>query len=519
MPIANTQLWRDAERLFETQQHDAAVAAYRRLLDDPQLAPVARLRLSLIASLQKRYRDAVDEAMAAFAARVPDPELLQAIAKRLVTMGETQAVLACAMDPAVLRGGNVPVLAELGKVLSNAYFPAQALQLLERARAAGFRSPTLDYLVGLCRMYVGDLDVAERELENSLRASPDMAPALRALTKLRRPPVDGDGRVERLRTAIARRGKDDPDAPMLLHALFTELDRRDQVEPAWQALEEGMRLRRAQVRYDGAAEQALFDHLGGLRPAPTPGHVDAGPRPVFIVGMPRSGTTLLERILGNHPEIADAGELHDLTRQLRWCCDLGGAPYLNLALAQRAEGIDFAELGRRYLAHTQWRARGHAVYTDKMPVNFANVSYIARALPQARILHMVRGPMDTCFSNLKEWFAGIYPHSYDQLEMADHYRRYRTLMAHWRALYPDRILDVRYDELVTEPERVVREVLEFCGVAWHEGLSAIEHRTDAVATASAMQVREPIHDRFLQQWRRYEAHLAPMKQRLGPYGH
>ena len=231
--------------------------------------------------------------------------------------------------------------------------------------------------------------------------------------------------------------------------------------------------------------------------------------------MPRSGTSLLERLVSQHPDIAAGGELQDLNRQLRWCADLAGAPYLDFRLAQHAERIDFAELGQRYLERTRWRARGRNVYTDKMPANFTNISHIVRALPQARILHMVRGPMDTCFSNLKEWFGGIYPHSYDQLEMADHFRRYRALMSHWRALYPDRILDVRYDELVADPERVLREVVEFCGLPWQGELASGEARGGTVATPSAMQAREPVHKRYLDQWRRYEPWLGPLKERLG----
>src|SRR5690606_27675641 len=320
---------------------------------------------------------------------------------------------------------------------------------------------------------------------------PGMPLALWALGKLRRR-SGGEERVRLLRDSIGRRGDADPEAPLLYYTLFSELDRMDQVEPAWEALERGMALRWKQMHYDPDEEGELFAHLGSLQaPAATGGDGD-GPRPVFIVGMPRSGTTLLERILGSHPDVSDAGELNDLVRQLRWMCDLAGPSRLDLALARRAEGIDFAELGRRYLSRTQWRAQGKAVYTDKMPPNFLNVSYIVRALPQARILHMVRGPMDTCFSNLKEWFAGAYPHRYQQEEMAEHFLRYRRLMAHWRTQYPDRILDVRYDELVTDPEAVLREVLAFCGLPWREGLAAIEKRSGTVATASAAQVREPI---------------------------
>lgn len=510
----NLLAWQRAERLLSERQFEAARTQYLPLLADPELRPLARLRLSLVASVEGRYRDAVDEALAAFEARLRDPDLLELIAKRLFTLGELQPAVACATDPAVLRTRTVSTLAELGKLLSDHGFPGDALQLLRRARGLGLQTPMLGYLVGLCLMYAGEADEAEFEFQECLRMEPGMPLALWALGKLRRR-NGGEQRVLQLRESIERRGDGDPESPLLYYTLFSELDRMDQVEPAWQALERGMRLRWKQMHYDPEEELELFAHLGSIKAPAATGEASEGPRPVFIVGMPRSGTTLLERILGSHPEVADAGELNDLVRQLRWMCDLPGQSKLDLALARRAEGIDFAELGSRYLAHTQWRAKGKPVYTDKMPPNFLNVSYIARALPQARILHMVRGPMDTCFSNLKEWFAGAYPHSYDQEEMADHFGRYRALMAHWRAQYPELILDVRYDELVTEPEKVLREVLEFCGLPWHEGMAAIETRTGTVNTASAAQVREPIHQRFLDQWRRYADHLGPLKQRLG----
>ena len=515
---AKLQAWQQAERCLAQRDLEGARAGYLALVGEPVLAPLARLRLSLVAGAQGRYRDAVDQALAAHAARRADPDLLELIAKRLFGLGELQPALACATDPMVLGTRTVSTLAELGKLLSEHGFPGEALPLLERAQALGLDTPVLGYLIGLCRVYTGEPDRAEAELLACLRAEPGMPLALWALGKLRLR-EGGDERVRQLRESIDRRGDGDPEAPLLYYTLFAELDRRDQLAPAWDALARGMALRRRQTRYDAAADAALFDYLEKLHVPAATGEGAGGPRPVFIVGMPRSGTTLLERMLGNHFDIADAGELNDLVRQLRYLCDQAGPPKLDLALAQRAEGVDFAELGRRYLAHTQWRAQGKAVYTDKMPPNFLNVSYIVRALPQARILHMVRGPMDTCFSNLKEWFAGAYPHSYQQEEMAEHFLRYRRLMAHWRTQYPDRILDVRYDELVTDSEAVLREVLAFCGLPWQEGLAAIEKRSGTVATASAAQVREPIHQRFLDQWRRYADHLGPLKQKLGALGY
>src|SRR5690606_2617914 len=148
--------------------------------------------------------------------------------------------------------------------------------------------------------------------------------------------------------------------------------------------------------------------------------------------------------------------------------DMDGDRLVDLALARKAEAsVDWAELGRRYLAHTQWRAQGKAVYTDKLPPNFLHVAYIARALPQARILHMVRGPLDTCFSNIKTPSAGADPPSHDQAEMAGQYGRSRAVMAQGHAAYPGRILGVRYAELVQDRERVAADVLRFIGLAQH----------------------------------------------------
>lgn len=497
------RLWQEAEALFRAQRHEAAADLYRQLTGHPQLAPVAWLRLSMLASARGRYREAVAAALGAFETRVSEPELLKGIGRRLKQLGEVRAMYACAHDLSVLRGRNPGALFELGRMLVGAGFHGDGLQLLERARNAGLHGPKVAYLIGQCRQALGQPDIAAREFEGALQASvagkgPVLAPVLLALASLPASVgVDADALVARLGAAIDRLDDGDPQLPMVLYALFAMLDRAGKPDAAWPALERGMRLRRRQLDYDPADAQALFDHLGALRPQGETADVGAGPRPVFVVGPAGAGIELLAGMLGTHPEVADAGALHDLVLQLRWCCDLEGGPKLDLALARGAEGIDFAGLGRRYLAHTQWRAAGKTVFLDRTPANFACVPYIARALPQARILHVVRGPMDTCFSTLAQWSPSGEPWSHDQVEMADHYRNYRTLMAQARALYPGLILDVRHDELAADPEAVLREVLGFCELPWRDDLRA-PAPTDAA-----------------HHWRRYESRLAPLKQRLG----
>lgn len=508
------QAWHSAERFWAARDMEGARRAYEGLLGDRDLRPMAHLRLSQVASNQGRYRDGAQEAIAAFNGKPYNAEVLVALAKQLAMFGESEPALRCATDPTIM-GVAIPMMQmEAGSLLASIGFAEESLVLFERARSLGLNTASLSFLIGLNSMYAGDPARAADELEKSLLMQPGMGVAFWALSKLNSGPAMRADWVDRLKAVIGTK-KPAADAPLLKYALFRALDDRGETDEAWQALADGMGLRRSQLHFDASQDQALFDHLGSLNPPVGGGFDFEGPQPIFIVGMPRSGTTLLERILGSHGDVRDVGELYDLVWQLRWMCDAKGGPYLDLDLARKAESIDFEELGRRYLSHSQWRARGHAFYIDKMPANYLNISYIMRALPQAKVLHMVRGSMDTCFSNLKECFANGYPHSYDQIEMADHYRRYHALMAHWRTLYGDRILDVRYDDLVTESERVVSEVLEFCGLPWRSGLSAIEHRKDTVVTASAMQVREPIHTRFLQQWRRYETYLQPLRERLG----
>jgi tetratricopeptide (TPR) repeat protein len=514
------QTWHDAERLMQARQFVAARAGYEAIASDPDWVLPANLRLSAIALQDGRLRDAVAHALAAYAVREPDPVLLEALCRQLIAVGELEAAVDCAQSPVVSHAHDPEVLAGVGKMMSDQSFPGLALPLLRRANHLGMDTPSLHYLAGLAEMYAGDLGRAGSEFDHCLQIDPAFAPAHRMRTRLRRQTV-ADNHVEVLRAAIARMPEDAADAPPLHYALFKELDDLDRTDEAWRALETGMRLRRHQVDFDADAETRLFDHLqrsGAAEAARIPDADDAGPAPIFIIGMPRSGTTLLERILGAHPEVADAGELRDFTMQLRWMCDRAGGPQLDLDLAQRAEGIDLAELGRRYLAHTRWHARGKSFYTDKLPANFVHAGYIARAMPQAPILHMVREPMDTCFSNLKELFANAYPHSYDQVEMAGHFLRYRKLMAHLHRQYPGRILDVHYDALVAEPGRVARQVLDFCGLAWDPSVVAIEARTGVVATASSVQMREPIHQRFIGQWRRYEDRLQPLRQALAAGG-
>ncbi|PPJ42511.1 MULTISPECIES: tetratricopeptide repeat-containing sulfotransferase family protein [unclassified Pseudoxanthomonas] len=519
MPIDPLQAWQEAEHLMSAGQPERAADLYRQLIEIEGWQSPAALRLSTLAARRGAMRDTVAFAVRAAVPDEDDAALLEAVTAQLFDVGEIEAGLTSTRWPALASSADPEVLLGVGQALLAQSFPVPALSFLERAQRLRDGGAVARYLIGLAAFYAGDEGRAEQAWEAALQHDPLMPPVHRMLAKLRRQ-TPASNHVDRLRAAVARVPDGHPEAAWLHYALFKELDDLDDVEGAWQALDRGLRTRLRQIDYDAASDARLFDHLQRLpvRTAPT-SHLAAGtPTPIFIVGMPRSGTTLLEQILGRHPQVQDAGELRDALCQLRWVCDLAGGPHLDEALCVAAEGADMALLGRRYLEKTAWRAEDRAFFTDKMPTNFLLVDYIARALPQARILHMVRDPMEVCFSNLKELFVDAYPHTYHQEEMAAHFIRYRRLMQHWHVRHPGRILDIAYEDLVRAPEPTAHRVLDFCGLAWTPEVLADAPRASAVATASAAQVREPIHTRYMGQWRRYAHHLQPLQAALADAG-
>ncbi len=512
----NQPLWEHAERSLRARDIGAAVEGYRRLLDTEFATPAA-LRLSLIASQAGQFRDSVNLALRAFSTRVADADLLDMLCKQLFMAGELRASIQCAQEILAIADASPQACVETARIMSDATMPALALRLLDAARARGLDSAGMRYLRGNCLMYLGQLQQAEAELEAAISRDPLLAHAHWALSKLQRHTPQFN-HVDRLRGAIASTRGRDQDQALLHYALFKELDEIGDAAAAAEALGAGMKARRRMIRHDAAAEHALFLSLMETPPAVTADEASAGPIPIFIVGLPRSGTTLLETMLGHHPEVAACGELNDATMQLRWMCNQGGGPHADAALMRGARDIDPARYGERYLQHTRWRAEGRRFFTDKMPENFLNLGILARALPQARFIHIHRDPMDACFSNLKELFAAAYSYSYDLIETADHYHRYEQLMAHWHRVFPERVLNVRYEDLVAHPEAVMREVVRFNGLGWHASVLETGNDVGAIATASTAQVREPVHQRFVAQWRRYEHFLAPMERRLGELG-
>ena len=281
----------------------------------------------------------------------------------------------------------------------------------------------------------------------------------------------------------------------------------------------GNALKRETIEYDEAAMAALFERIEQtFTPAlivDKRGHGDPSSVPIFVLGMPRSGTTLVEQILASHPQVHGAGELSVLENILSTAPDAGGQ---DVAFPDYVAGLDgpaIRQIGARYVAVLAKLAPGAAHVTDKMPGNFFFVGMIHLALPNAKIVHIVRDPVDTCLSCFSNMFSGAQNFTYEQGELGRHYTRYRRLMAHWhRVLPPGAILDVRYEDVVADLEGQARRLTDHCGLAWDDRCLAFNETSRPVRTVSATQVREPIFSHSVARWRAYEAWLGPLLAEL-----
>ena len=310
--------------------------------------------------------------------------------------------------------------------------------------------------------------------------------------------------------------------PFLYYAIGKEREDLADWGGAFDGYNRGAAARRTAIEYDEAAEVAMFDTLKGSFADnwidnAGKGHDDTSP--IFVIGQPRTGTTLIERIITAHSDVQSAGELQQfgmaIKRQLRVNSP---KPMTAEIVAKAAKEIDPQKLAQLYLDTTRSVRPDSPRFVDKLPVNYLYAPLIAAAFPNAKIVHVVRGAMDSCFASYKQLFAEAYYHSYDQEEMARHHVRYRRLMDHWRTVLGSRMLDIHYEETVADLEPNARKLIKFLGLDWQDSCLNFHEQDAAVTTASAAQVREKVHSRSVGRWQRFEEFLKPMKTVLEKEG-
>lgn len=490
------------------------------LSDSLVAAHAGNAEVLFLASEARLASDDAESALGFIAAAVdaaPDQvPLLLKKADNLIMLRRRTDARQVAADAVAAAGDDGRALWAIGKVYSRCDDPTNARRLYEKALAAMGSHPALLYDLAAARFFTGDIAGAESNLEALLAVAPATGHALYLRSTLRRQ-TDACNHVADLQARLTAGFPDTVGRAACLFALAKELEDLEQPGPSFAALAEAAVLKRQTLSYDAAAERDSIDAIRAtytpeVMRRQAPGHDEEGA--IFIVGMPRTGTTLLERMLGRHSDVKSAGELLDFGQALasaaRKCLQANPGK----TLVEASLMIDFATLGRDYMASARQAASGSRVFIDKMPVNYIYCGLIRKALPNARLLHLVREPMDTCYAVYKTLFNQAYHFSYDLDELAAYYTRYHQLMRHWHAVMPGAILDVHYEQLVADTEGQARRILAWCGLDWQAAVLTPSDNENPSTTASAAQVREPVYTRSVQKWRSYEAGLALLKARL-----
>jgi len=305
------------------------------------------------------------------------------------------------------------------------------------------------------------------------------------------------------------------------YAIGKESEDLQDWEAAMTAFTAGAKSRRATVEYDEAAEVEMFSFLEQTFTADwlasqAPGSPD--PSPIFVLGQPRTGTTLIERIISAHSQVHSAGELQQFSLAIRRLANHADPKRFSANFFAASLGLAPSEIAGLYL-QTASKMRGTTLrFVDKLPQNYLMIPLILSAFPNARIVHLTRNPMDACFASYKQLFADAYLHSYDQCEMARHHARYLHLMECWRERFPGRIFDISYEATTAQLEPNARALIEYLELPWEDACLEFHRQQGAVSTASAVQVREPAHTRSIGRWRRYESQLQPMLETLQAEG-
>jgi len=523
-----------------------ALEAYQRAAalvpDDPVIrhnVGMALCRAGLPAEAETQLRDALRLAPNSAEVHYGLAGVLTALAR--YDEAKVHYQRATVLDPQMLDAH-----CQLGDLLANTGMPAEAVEYYRKA--LGYHPSAVELYYGLANAlrYLGRLDEALRCYEEALRIRPDDPRGLSGAADIYERRDEPEEALRLVRSMVARGTADGGGADVYLricrryhccdeaialaerlfargtlnegmkrtlhHGLGKLYDKLGRYDEAFRHFEQGNAL--THVAYDGAVYTDQVDSLIAAFCREAMANMARGSnlsqRPVFIVGMPRSGTSLVEQILASHPMVFGAGELNLIPSLVR---SLPATLYPQCMESVTQETLD--RLATQYLGRLREINPDADRVTDKMPGNFFHLGLIAIMLPGARVIHCMRDSLDTCLSIYFQVFN--YSHSYatDLAHIGAYYKEYRRMMAHWQSVLDVPIFDVRYEELVADQERVSRELVAFCGLEWDARCLQFHTSERVVATASFDQVRKPVYRSSVRRWKNYERHLGPLLEALG----
>ncbi|MEJ2128917.1 MAG: sulfotransferase [Woeseiaceae bacterium] len=529
-----------AKKAVRKRQLALAARLYRAILQQQPNHPIAKKALRKIERQSQRNKPAKSTSPE------PGPEQVNGIVE-LVRLGRMEQVEQSAADLLREYPESIVVRNLLGIALQRQYKLAEALQVLDEAIAAnpdvpeshanrgitlkemgrpeealasydraiklqpGF--PEAHFNRGNVLLGLGRFEDAAASFEQAIALRDDFAEAHRSLSNLKQYSPD-DPHIVQMERLYAAAGDRQSARMELGFALAKAHDDIGNVHTAFEYLADGNQLRKAVQGYDIEDDIALFSDIRRLFAAAEAASSkttdsSSSPRPVFIVGMLRSGTSLVEQILASHSQVHGGGELEVMTQL--------AAPML-AALTDKSDDSDLnglpepeaKRLRGAYLDALADLGAGESIITDKMPLNFRWIGFIVSAFPDARIIHVKRDAMATCWSIYRHYFPDPSLFAYDLDDIAKYYHLYEGLMSYWRERFPDNILDLDYDRLTEHQEDETRRLLEFCGLDWQDRCLEFHTTERQVRTISASQVRQRMYQGSSAAWKKYERHLRQL---------
>jgi tetratricopeptide (TPR) repeat protein len=452
----------------------------------------------------------IQRAVAGATVCLPAHGLLAIILSRLKRRLEADAVIEAAMKLAAGVADAYDALAFASMGLGR---HERASELYRRAAELAPGTSRFWYNLAACDRGLGRLLEAEASCDRAIAAD-DADFSSYLLRSELRVQTNAFNHIDELTARLAAAGEDGRAQMLIGYALAKELDDLGRFDAAFHWFSRAARARRSRLAYDVAVDERkmlrireAFADAGGASAAGASAagaqEVDSS-RFIFIVGLPRSGTTLVERILTGLPGVHSNGETDHFSSALQ-----GAAPRSGVDIFARASLADPREVARRYVELAGSGAARDFVI-EKLPMNYLYVGAILRALPAAKVLSVRRSPLDSCFAMYRTLFAEAYPFSYDFNDLARYFAAYDELMRHWHALAGERLQEVVYERLVADPLVEAAAIARFCGLEWTPAALAIQNNTAVSLTASASQVRRPIYGSSSGRWRHYRAHLGEL---------
>ena len=473
-----------------THDFDKAERCFRRSIESKPDRALSYVRLADLVSKSPQRREEANQ-----------------LAERALELSDN--------DPELLKGA--------GLVFSHTQNYEKAYEIFIRALEISPNDSKLNYFSATAARFLGDLEKAESLADKALQLNPEEYEGLFLRSDVRKQTRDNN-HIAELEERVAK-GVDKHQAKYHhYYVLAKEYEDIGEYDKSFATLSIGASIRREGMAYkvenDTGTMSLIQETYAANTIARLDGHGCDKSGPIFILGMPRTGTTLLERIVSSHDDVHAAGELNELSLIIAGITHkhVGRTDIDKKTLVRESVNVDFEKLGQAYVDACKGYAEGRAMWIDKLPVNFLYCGIIKLALPNAKIINLQRNPMDTCYSNYKMLFNAAGPYSYSLQDVGEYYAAYHKLMVHWNEVLPGFIHTVSYEDLTDNTEREAKRVLDFCGLEWDERVLDFHKNKSASTTASASQVRQPVYRSSVQKWKHFEKQLQPLRDILEGHG-